>query len=263
VFLNREISEMPQISGKPLILLVILAVALGGSHGTLALGETIDFSKAVTAGFDSWAESLETDTGIDSSFEFPFGTPRVADLDPQELKIVLSLRKLVLKGNIEDLESLADQVERRQGEIPAQMRFWLAYAQGKLDQKQACLNNLQLLLVVEEGWQYLDKGQQAWVLTGTPDLLFLLDNRELAARMYARLATSSVPQLNLWGQYQLAGMDFLVRDFDQASKRYRMVCEAEPGTWREHACAMAEIAGRLSRLGREGEPDGAVASANP
>ncbi len=254
---------MPQKSGKPLILLVLLAVALGGSGAAHALGENGDVSLALTAGFDSWAEVLEEGTGQDSSWVFPFGTPSHADLEPQELKIVLSLRKLVIEGHLEDLESLADQVERRQGEIPVQMRFWLAYAQGELDQKQACLANLQLLLVVQEGWQNLDKGQQAWVLTGTPDLLFLLDDRELAARLYARLATSSVAQLNLWGQYQLAGMDFLVRDFDQASKRYRLVCEAEPGTWREHACGMAEIAGRLSRLGREGEPNGAIASTNP
>lgn len=260
---------MPQKSGKSLILLVLLAAAVGGSEVAHALAENDDVSSAVTAGnalaagFESWAEGLEADSGPDSVWEFPFGTPASADLDPQELKIVLSLRRLVLKGNIDELESLADQVERRQGEIPVQMRFWLAYAQGILGQKQTCLNNLQLLLVGQEGWQHLEMGQQAWVLTYAPDLLFLLNDRELAGRLYARLATSSVAQLNLWGQYQLAGMDFLVRDFDQASKRYRMVCEAEPGTWREHACAMAEIAGRLSLLGREGEPDGAVASANP
>ena len=155
---------MPQKSGKLLILLVLLAAALGGSELSHALGENDDVANAVTAtnalaaGFECWAEGLEADSGPDSCWEFPFGTPASADLDPQELKIVLSLRKLVLKGNIEELESLADQVERRQGEIPVQMRFWLAYAQGNLGQKQACLNNIKLLLVGQEDWQHLKKG---------------------------------------------------------------------------------------------------------
>lgn len=250
--------------GQSLMLLAILGCFSAGLQASQVSDEPEEGSGSLTAGFANWAAALEEATGPDSSWEFPFDAPRGADLSGQEMKIVLSLRRLVLNGNLEDLESLANQVERRQGEMPVQMRFWLAYAQGRLLQNQACLSNLQDLLMVQEGWKNLENGQQAWVLTGASDLLFLLGDRELAADCYARLASSPVEQLNLWGQYQLAGMDFLARDFEQASLRYRVVCEADkPGTWRKHACAMAEMAGRLSGLGREGESDEAVASNNP
>jgi hypothetical protein len=94
-----------------------------------------------------------------------------------------------------------------------------------------------------------------------PDLLFLLGDRERATGLYGRLAASAVAQLNLWGQYQLAGMDFLAREFTGSARKYRLVCEAErPGTWREHSCAMAEIAARLGELDLGGGIDGDMAS---
>jgi len=248
-------------------LLVLMAILIGSPVGVSAddaLDESESDSALLTAAYADWATALEADMGQDSHWEFPFGAPGPADLSAPDLKIVLSLRRLVRNGDLEKLESLADQVERRQEELPVQMRFWLAYAQGRLHQQQACLSNLQLLLMVQEGWKLLEKGQQAWVLTGTPDLFFLLGERGMAADFYARLAASPLEQLNLWGQYQLAGMDFLARDFQQATLRYRWVCEADKsGTWREHACGMTEIAERLGRLGKEEEPHGAVVSVNP
>ncbi len=265
---------MPHEFEKSMILLAILGCALVGIGEAIAmdestldestLDESVDESSNLTAGFDAWTEGLESDTGADSSWKFPFDVPRPADLSSQELKIILSLRRLAWNRNNEELESLADQVNRRQGELPVQLRFWLAYAQNTLHQDEACLANLQLLLLVQEGWKNLENGQMAWVLTRAPDLLFLLGNRELAADLYERLAVSPVEQLNLWGKYQLAGMNFLAREFEKASERYSMVCEAEkPGTWREHACSMAVIAGRLSQIGFKGETYGAVATANP
>lgn len=250
--------------GQLPMLVAILAGAVGGIRIAHAAGESAEDSGTLTTDFHDRVTALEADMGPGSGWEFPFGEPRSADLNPQELNIVLSLRRLVLNDEDEELGSLADQVERRQEEMPVQMLFWLAYAQSRLHQNLACLTNLKLLLLIQNDWGHLDYGQQAWVLTGTPDLLFLLGKRELAASLYARLAASSVAQLELWGHYQLAGMDFLERDFKQAALKYSTVCEADkPGLWREHACAMAEIAGRLSRLGREGEPHGAVAYVNP
>ncbi len=247
-----------------MILLAILGCALVGTGEAIASDESIDESSLLIAGFDAWAEGLESDTGADSSWEFPFGVPRPVDLSSQELKIILSLRRLAWNRNNEELESLADQVNRRQGDLPVQLRFWLAYARKTLHQDEACSVNLQLLLLVHEGWKNLENGQLAWVLTSAPDLLFLLGNRELAAALYERLAVSPVEQLGLWGKYQLAGINFLNREFEKASERYGMVCEAEkPGTWREHACSMAEIAERLHQLGMKGETHGAVATANP
>jgi hypothetical protein len=262
--INRKKPEMPHDFGKPLLLLAILVTFLVGS-GYANDSEVPDGdSNTLISGFDAWAEGMETGTDADSSWEFPFRVPSPADMNSQEFKLLLALRRLAWNGDFEELESLADQVNRRQGEIPGQLRFWLAYAQNTLQQNQACLKNLQILLMDPQGWKILENGQQAWVLTSSADLNFLLGNRELAADLYERLAVSSVEQLNLWGKYQLAGMNFLARDFELASERYSMVCEAgKPGTWREHACSMAEIAGRLYKLGWKGETNGAIATTNP
>jgi hypothetical protein len=174
---------------------------------------------------------------------------------------VLSLRRLVLNGIPEEMEPLADQVSRRQGPMPTQMLFWLAYTQSRLGRKEDCLANLQALLQTPEGWLPLEKGQRAWVLTETADLLFLLGQRGTAADFYTRLAGSPLDQLRLWGQFQLAGIAFLDREFGRASELYHHVCEGDrPATWRGHACAMASIADRLSRLGEVGEVSDAVAA---
>lgn len=215
----------------------------------------------LTEFFANWTSALEQDTPATAVWQFPYGAPRPADLSAPELKIVLSLRRLVLHGNPDDMEALADQVARRQGVMPVQMRFWLAYTQGQLGQQEACLANLKSLLVVPEAWVSLEKGQRVWVLTETADLLFLLDQRNTATECYARLSNSPVDQLRLWGQFQLAGMAFLDRDFARAGELYQDVCEGDkPATWRGHACAMASIADRLSRLPNGGDRHDAVAA---
>jgi len=250
--------------GKPLLLWAILiAFQVGPGYANDPV-EPVGESNSLIAGFDAWAAGIESGTGEDSSWDFPFHVPSPADLSSQEFKMLLALRRFAWNGDLVELESLADQVNRRQGEMPGQLRFWLAYAQNTLHQQQACLTNLQILLMDPQGWKILENGQQAWVLTSLADLNFLLENRELAAALYERLAVSSVEQLNLWGKYQLAGMNFLARDFELASERYSMVCEAgKPGTWREHACSMAEISGRLNKIGWKGETNGAIATVNP
>jgi len=249
---------------RVLILLAILALFPNGTLVAQPPPESEGDQDFLISGFDSWTDAFEGAVLPDAAWEFPFGAPRPADLSAQEMKIVLSLRRLVLNGSLDELESLADQVERRQDEMPEQMRFWLAYAQSQLHNDQACLSNLIILLEGNEGWKPLEIGQQAWVLTTTADLFFLQGNRVQAAGFYSRLATSPVNQLNLWGQYQLAGMDFLARDFEQSAMKYQWVCEAgKSGTWREHSCAMAEIASRLGELGKGGRAHGTVASTTP
>ena len=211
--------------------------------------------------FADWATLLEKDISTTAVWQFPFGAPRPADLTSQELKIVLSLRRLVMNRNIPEMESVAAQVARRQGVMPSQMRFWLAYTQSQLGQQESCLANLQTLLRTSEAWLPLENGQRAWVLTQTADLLFLLNQRSAAVDCYTRLSESPVDQLRFWGQYQLAGMAFLERDFALASKNYHDVCEGEKtAAWRGHACAMASIADRLTLLSIKGEHHGDVAA---
>lgn len=213
--------------------------------------------------FGSRTEALENVLGSDAPWEFPYAAPRPAGLNDQEMTTTLALRRLVLDGNQQELSTLTEQVERRQDELPVQMRFWLAFAQSELNLNQACLANLREIMRAEIGWHDLETGQQIWILTATADLHFLLGYRTEAAACYDRLAVSPVTQLNLWGQYQLAGMDFLERNFAAAALRYRRVCDAEKsGTWREHACGMADLAARLEQLGRGGNEHGDLASAH-
>jgi len=262
--LNREKPAMHPEFMKSLFLLAILGAFLVGSGYASDPEDPVEEPISLIDGFDAWATGVESGTEGNSSWQFPFRVPSPAELSSQEFKALLALRRMAWNGNFSELESLVDQLNRRQIEIPGQLRFWLAYAQNTLNQDQACLSNLQLLLMDPQGWKILENGQQVWVLTSSADLNFLLGNRDLAADLYERLAVSSVEQLNIWGKYQLAGMNFLARDFELASERYGMVCEAgKPGTWREHACSMAEIAGRLNQLGWKGEIHGAVATANP
>jgi hypothetical protein len=211
-----------------------------------------------------WISSLEATNTNHSVWEFPFGAPRPDQLTAQEMKTVLSLRHLVQNSDTEKLTSQVEIVARIQETIPVQMRFWLAYAQSTLHQKEACQENLELLLQVPEGHQFLEPGQQVWVLTALADHSFLLGDRDRAAVLYGQMAASKREQLNLWGQYQLAGMEFLERNFADANRRYKVVCESEKSaTWREHACAMAEIAGRLSSLNLKGEAHGGLAVVSP
>lgn len=220
-----------------------------------------DVPVPATLAYDDWASSLEKDTSTTAVWQFPFGAPRPSDLSSQELKIVLSLRRLVMNRNLPEMESVANQVARRQGVLPAQIRFWLAYTQSQLGQREACLANLQTLLRTSEAWLPLEIGQRAWVLTQTADLLFLLSQRSAAVDCYLRLSVSPMDQLRFWGLYQLAGMAFLERDFAMASQHYNDVCEGEnTAAWRGHACAMATIADRLTRLPMEGELHGGVAT---
>ena len=219
-----------ELRTSPILLLNLGLFLVIGSVVSLCRGaEDVDpFDMAVYA---SRIEAFESVWGPDSPWEYPYAAPRPAGLNDQEMKTTLVLRRLVLNRNHAELETLAEQVERRQDAFPVQMRFWLAFAQSELHLNEACLGNLRKVLGAAEGWDSLETGQQAWVLTATADLLFLLGQRAQAATCYDRLAASPVTQLNLWGQYQLAGMDFLERDFETAARLYQIVCEADrPGT---------------------------------
>ncbi len=266
MFLKRKVQNMIMkteisLTKQAATLLVVCLLAPSNAAGADAVPE--NESDQVAAAYQEWIYALETGSS-NTHWEFPFDAPRPDDLSSKEMKTVLSLRRLSRSREMESLSTLTEIVARRQDEIPVQMRFWLAYSQGILQQNEACRNNLRFLLLVPGGHGHLETGQQAWVLTAFADYSFLLKKRDRAAQLYGQLAASSVEQVNLWGQYQLAGMEFLKRNFNDANRRYKVVCESEKsGSWREHACAMAEIAGRLNSLDLKGESHGRVAIVSP
>lgn len=256
---------IPNSAKLPKYLLPLLGMVclLGTSAPAGAEIVPEQLSDPLTTAYQDWITALEAD-GKDSRWEFPFDAPRPDDLTTPDMKTVLSLRRLVQSRETQNLETLVEIVSRRREEMPVQVRFWLAYAQGTLHRHEDSQANLQILLLAPKGHDHLETGQKAWVLTAFADYSFLLKRRDTAARFYRLLAASSVEQVNLWGQYQLAGMDFIKRNFTDANRRYKVVCESEKsGTWREHACAMAEIAGRLNSFDRKGEANDHVAVVSP
>jgi len=248
--------------------ILMISAVLGACGAAWAVPEPLESTPreipALERQYAAWVSSLEPGPGPDAGWAFPFAAPGSPDYSEKDLKTILSLRRLVRAADMSALETLADLVARRQGPMPVPMRFWLAFAQHDLNRNQACLENLEALLAVDQGWRDLDPGQCAWVLTTTADLHFLIGSRNLAAVMYRRLVSSPITQLSLWGNYQLAGMDFLAKDFEAASRRYDLVCTGEnSGSWRTHACAMSTIAGRMAAINRKGDVHGAVATAGP
>jgi hypothetical protein len=248
------------------ILLVLGSLSLMGAGSPAgAMEETsITTEPDLEIAFNSWAEALEARVNSDSPWDFPFGAPKPSDLSGPDLETVLTLRRLAQTRDLDQLESWVERVARRTEPLPVQMKFWLAYGFSLLHRNQACLGKLLELLEGPDNSHSLENGQLVWVLTGTCDNLFLLDRRVEATALYGRLAASPVEQLNLWGNYQLAGSDFLARNFTEADRRYKLVCDSErAATWREHACEMASIAEQLATLRTEGMGHGIAANDAP
>ena len=248
---------------------ILLILALCGCLAPLGASgqehaEAPEAVPALVSDFGAWAAALEARFRPGDAWALPFGAPLPRNLAPKERETLRTLRRLVTSGDLEGLASLVAVTARPDQDLPLPLRFWLAYGQHLLAQDEACLDNLEFMLRTDHGWEDLENGQTAWVLTGTADLLFLAGQRGTATTLYRRLADSPVSQLNLWGQYQLAGLDFLARSFEEASLRYGLVCATEQTeAWHEHACAMAALAGRMIGLVEKGEPHGAYAIVAP
>lgn len=247
-----------------LMITVGLLMAAGGWPCLAVEEEEIPETNILVGNFGAWADALENRSNTDAAWEFPFDAPRPSGLDDRDLEAILTLRRLVVTRNLIDLEPVVDRVARRTEPLPAPLKFWLAYALGIMERNQPCLANLTELLNDPEAYRDLENGQIAWVLTGISDRIFLSGNKNEAGELYSRLAASPLEQLNLWGNYQLAGLDFLARNFSEADRRYQLVCDSEKsGSWREHACEMATFAAQLATLGKEGSGHGIAANVAP
>jgi hypothetical protein len=211
--------------------------------------------------FRSWISLLEARNLPASSWEYPFAAPRPGELSDTELATVLELRRLARSGNKAHLEAAIDRAVRQNTDPAPQIQFWLACGLHRVGRPEAGLPRLADLLQDPRTPAGLDGGQFVWVMTSLADGQFLFGDRGLARDLYESMAASSVSHLHLWGNYQLAGSDFLDRDFAAADRRYELVCDQEnTESWREHACEMAAIASRLAQPGTEGTDHGMAAN---
>lgn len=135
--------------------------------------------------------------------------------------------------------------------------FWRAYAQTVAGDYAASLSDLRLLMAYGGLSLDLCEAQRAWALTTIADDYFLLGDVHQAADLYRILEGSTVQELQIWGAYQLAGLDFLGNRYLEAAQGYTTVCEAKRlGSWQDQACVMATVAKELQRIRTEGEPYG-------
>lgn len=187
-------------------------------------------------------------------------TLAAADYDGRTNELVLAFRWLLNRQDGATLGWLLQRTAAPAVTGDERVAFWRAYTLSWLDRRDECLVELRGLLALGTSGRNLNEREQGWVLTATADLLLLAGARDEAEALYARLAESPVASLRLWGRLQSAGLAFLAHRYGDAGVGFRAVCESDgQGTWGAHACAMADIAGKLDKLLSEGERYGADA----
>jgi hypothetical protein len=93
-----------------------------------------------------------------------------------------------------------------------------------------------------------------------PDLMHLEGDEDGARCLYRLLAGSSLPRLQLWAVYQIAGLDLAAARYAEAAAAYESICTGPRlGTWQDQACALKDVARQLERIRAEGESYGTAA----
>jgi hypothetical protein len=186
------------------------------------------------------------------------------DLGGRDRELVLAYRWLLTGRDSETLALLLDKVESQDGLLAGEVLFWHAFSQAWLEERNASLANLRLLVRSGGLSGGLTEQQRTWVALAIPDQMFLLGAREQARSLYQTLQASSLDQVRVWATYQLANINFLNAEFDKAANGFDLVCEARRlGSWQDQACSMADIARELDRIRSEGEPYGTASYYNP
>lgn len=128
------------------------------------------------------------------------------------------------------------------------------------DEEAADRARLESRILDQTTWNTLDPGEQAGYLVAFADRTALEGDREEARVLYGILRSTDVAILRDWGTYMTSGIDFAEGLYEMAAVGYETVCESgTPADWREHACEMAGLAGRLDDLEKTGgEHDGHV-----
>lgn len=187
-------------------------------------------------------------------------TMAAADLAGREAEFVLAMRWLLGRGDATTLSWFVDRASAPEFAADVRVAFWRAYSLSWLERRAEALAELDRLLALGGRENVLGPRERGWVLTAWTDLTLLRGDRLEAERRYRQLATSGTPALRDWGRLQAAALAFLGNRYGEAAAGFREICQAETkGAWTEHACAMADMAGRLERLLNEGERYGAAA----
>lgn len=187
-------------------------------------------------------------------------TMSAGDLAGREAEFVLAMRWLLGRRDATTLTWFVDRSAAPELANDVRIAFWRAYSLSWLERRADALAELDRLLTMGGREQVLGARERGWVLTAWTDLTLLGGNHREAERRYRQLAASGMPVVRDWGRLQAAGLALAANRYGEAAAGYREICQAETkGAWTDHACAMAEMAGRLDRLLNEGERYGAAA----
>lgn len=216
------------------------------SAGTFAAEIELESMSAAVAGNDSLAMAslvMETWTRVD---------------DPASVEnVCLAIRWTLSRGTSDQAAGLTDLLADLPEDMDPVLRFWRAYASSFNGNRAGSLADLRILIRAGGLSLGLSEGQRAWVLTALADEVFLAGNHDQARSLYETLKESNLEELRLWGTYQLAGLAFIACSYLEAATGFETVCKAnQVAIWQKQACEMADLAGELSRIHKEGEPYG-------
>lgn len=227
----------------PHLAATLLAVAVQTVAAPAVAAPQADLTAAEMAGYQRWLYSLDGNGNW---------LLRTEISDP-----ALALRNGIAAGDSARVDTLLAQFSRRCAGLTDVERYWYAFALADRQRWAASLEQLRRLLIIEGLPRSLGATERAWVLTAAADHFFLLDAKRQARDLYSLLSISDRPGLRLWGEYQLANIDFLDTDYRRAATTYEQLCDApEVGRWQAQACAMAEVARQMNRIKVEGGPYG-------
>ena len=183
----------------------------------------------------------------------------LSSLDERDGEVILAYRWLLTMRDTRSVDHLIAKIDD-DGPLDGRVRYWHAYALAWRGRHAECLANLQTL-VGDGGLSHgLSETERTWVLTAIPDQMYLDGDDNGARWLYRLLQGSSLPGLQLWGTYQVAGLDLASARYTEAVAGYESVCEATRlATWQDQACALREVARELERIRGEGEQYGTAA----
>lgn len=216
------------------------------SAGTFAVELELESMSAAVAGNDSLAMTRLV-KGAWARVWDPAATENVC----------LAIRWTLSRGTTDQAAELTGILGDLPEDVEPRLRFWRAYASCCNGEDEAALEDLRILVRSGGLSLGLSEGQRAWVLTALADEVFLAGNQDQARSLYETLKESTLEELRLWGTYQLAGLAFIACSYLEAATGFESVCKAEQiAIWQKQACEMADLAGELSRIHKEGEPYG-------
>lgn len=181
-------------------------------------------------------------------------------LDGRDGEVVLAYRWLLVNRDARAVDHLIAKVAAGDSALDGRVRYWHAYALAWRGRHGESLAHLERL-VGDGGLSHgLDEDERAWVLTAIPDLMHLEGDEDGARWLYRLLAGSSLPRLQLWAVYQIAGLDLAAARYAEAAAAYESLCAGPRlGTWQDQACALKDVARQLERIRAEGESYGTAA----